>query len=264
MLGELNRSNGIVMTTSLRDKSISVPHLILAVLLITLFPLRLSAQVDRTSLTGTIEDSSGRPVPGVSISITHLSTGLSRASVSDSKGAYTIANLPAGLYRMIVRKSGFQELTYTSIEQAVGTTRTLNPTLHPSDRNDSVTVLAIASELDQTSASLSGSVARRAIQDLPLNGRNWASLTAFAPGAIDSGGSNQRTIRFSGRGRDDNNFLLDGVDATGIVNQAQKANIRLAIPTESIAEFRVNSMLAPTEYGDAAGAQIAVASRSEE
>ena len=161
-----------------------------------------------------------------------------------------------------MRRSGFQELTYENIEQAAGATRTLNLALRPSDRNDSVTVTATVSELDQTSAALTGVVEERAIQDLPLNGRNWASLTAFAPGAIDSGGSNQRTIRFAGRGRDDNNFLLDGVDATGIVNQAQKANIRLAIPTESISEFRVNSMLAPTEYGDAGGAQVAVVSAS--
>jgi len=250
------------MNTASHSKKTLVARLALVALLVSLFPFILLSQVDRTSLTGTIQDSSGRPVPGASVSAIHLGTGLSRAAVSDSQGAYTIADLPAGFYRVTIRKSGFQELTYSSIEQAVGATRTLNPALRPSDRNDSVTVAATISELDQTSAALSGVVEQRAIQDLPLNGRNWASLTALAPGAIDSGGSNQRTIRFVGRGRDDNNILLDGVDATGIVNQAQKANIRLAMPTESIAEFRVNSMLAPTEYGDASGAQIAVASAS--
>lgn len=232
------------------------------VLLICLLPWNLPGQVDRTSLTGTVEDSSGRPIPAAAISVTQITTGLSRTTVSGAQGAYTIADLPAGLYRITIRKSGFQELTYERVEQAVGATRTLNPSLRPSDRNESVTITATVSELDQTSAALSGDVEQRAILDLPLNGRNWASLTAFAPGAIDSGGSNQRTIRFAGRGRDDDNFLLDGIDATGIVNQAQKANIRLAIPTESIAEFRVNSMLAPTEYGDAEGAQVAVASAS--
>ncbi len=248
------------LNTAFGIKGIRALHFVLAGLLITLFPGILRCQIDLTSLTGTVEDSANRPVPGASISATHLNTGLIRTAVSDYQGTYTISDLPAGRYRIVIRKSGFQELTYASIEQAVGATRTLNPVLPLSDRNDSVTITASLSELDQTSASLSGVVEQRAIQDLPLNGRNWASLTAFAPGAIDSGGSNQRTIRFAGRGRDDNNFLLDGVDATGIVNQAQKANIRLAIPTESIAEFRVNSMLAPTEYGDAEGAQIAVAS----
>jgi hypothetical protein len=220
------------------------------------------AQIDRTSLTGTITDSSDRPIPGAGISVTHLATGLSRATITDSQGYYAIADLPAGSYRIVIRKPGFREAAYPKVDQAVGATRTLNTILRVSERNDAVTVAAVTSELDQTSASLSGSVEQEAIQNLPLNGRNWAGLTAFAPGAIDSGGSNQRTIRFAGRGRDDNNFLLDGVDATGIVNQVQKPNIRLAIPTESIAEFRVNTMLSPTEYGGATGAQVAVSSSS--
>ena len=236
-------------------------HLMFA-LLTVLVSRDLPAQIDRTSLTGTVGDSSGRPVAGATISAIHMSTGLTRTAVSGSLGAYAIPDLPIGLYRIAIGKPGFQELTYEKIELTAGATRTFNPALRASDRNDSVTVSAKMSELDQTSAALSGSIEARAIQDLPLNGRNWASLTAFEPGAIDQGGSNQRTIRFVGRGRDDNNILLDGVDATGIVNQAQKANIRLAIPTESIAEFRVNSMLAPTEYGDATGAQIAVVSAS--
>src|ERR1035438_3964679 len=125
---EEKHSIGLTMNTAFRDKSIPAFHFVLAALLIGFSPWKLSSQVDRTSMTGTIEDSSGRRVPGVSISVTHLSTGLSRTSVSDAQGAYTIANLPAGLYRMTIRKSGFQELTYASVEQAVGATRTLNPT----------------------------------------------------------------------------------------------------------------------------------------
>jgi hypothetical protein len=60
------------------------------------------------------------------------------------------------------------------------------------------------------------------LRDLPLNGRNWSSLTVLSPGAIDNGPSDQRTIRFAGHGLDDNGFLFDGVDASGILNQAQK------------------------------------------
>ena len=58
------------------------------------------------------------------------------------------------------------------------------------------------------------------------------------------------------------NITLDGVDATGIVNQAQKAFVRLAIPLSAISEFRVDSVLPTAEYGDASGAQISVASTS--
>jgi hypothetical protein len=245
----------------MRQRDASNRTVALAVaLLVALVPWCASGQIDRTALTGTIQDSSGRAVPEATISATQVGTGLNRAVVSNSLGAYSIPDLPAGVYRISIRKSGFQQVIYENVEQTVGITRTLNPVLAVSDRTDSVTVSTAVSALDETSAALSGAVEERAILDLPLNGRNWASLTALVPGAIDQGGSGQRTIRFAGRGRDENNYLLDGVDATGIVNQPEKANVRLAIPTESIAEFRVNSMLSSAEYGDAAGAEVAVAS----
>lgn len=218
------------------------------------------AQIDRSALTGTVQDASGSSIPDARVEATQVSTGWNRIVTSGALGAYTIADLPPGLYRVSFQKPGFKTVTYESLEQTVGLTRTLNPILPVSQRNESVTVTTTFSALDETSAAFSGAVERRAILDLPLNGRNWASLTALVPGAIDQGGSGQRTIRFAGRGRDENNYLFDGVDATGIVNQPQKANIRLAIPTESIAEFRVNSMLSDAQFGNAAGGEVVVAS----
>jgi hypothetical protein len=144
----------------------------------------------------------------------------------------------------------------------VGQARTLDPSLAPSSRNEEVTVTASSVELDQTGAGLGSAVEDQAIGNLPLNGRNWSTLTALVPGAIDQGGSTERSIRFVGRGRDDMNITFDGVDATGIANQAQKAFVRLAVPTESIAEFRVDTSQYTAEFGDASGAQIAAASAS--
>jgi hypothetical protein len=124
-----------------------------------------------------------------------------------------------------------------SVEQTIGLTRTLNAILSVASQDEQVAVSVPAGQLDQTTASLGSRTEHRQVTGLPLNGRNWSSLTALTPGAIDSGGSNMRSIRFAGRGLDDNNFTLDGVDATGILNQAQRGQGRLTIPTESIAEF---------------------------
>jgi hypothetical protein len=57
----------------------------------------------------------------------------------------------------------------------------------------------------------SGRAESKQVKDLPLNGRNWSTLTALVPSAVDTGGSNQRSIRFAGRGLDDNNFVFDGM-----------------------------------------------------
>jgi hypothetical protein len=109
---------------------------------------------------------------------------------------------------------------------------------------------------------VTGYIEKEQADELPLNGRNWASLTAFVPGAIDTGGSNQRTIRFAGRGLDDSNWTYDGVDSTNIVNQTQRPWVRLAIPLDAIQEFRVDSLLASAEGGGTGGPQLAVTSPS--
>ena len=116
--------------------------------------------------------------------------------------------------------------------------------------------------MDRNTSAVTGLIERTQAEDLPLNGRNWASLTAFVPAVVDIGGSNQRSVRFAGRGTDDDNFTYDGVDATNIVNQAQRAYVRLAIPLDAIQEFRVDSLLSPAESGGTAGPQLNVTSSS--
>ncbi|MBV8820998.1 MAG: TonB-dependent receptor [Acidobacteriaceae bacterium] len=121
---------------------------------------------------------------------------------------------------------------------------------------------ASAVALNQTTVELGGRVEAEQLEQVPLNGRNWANLMALTPGAIDTGGSNQRSTRYVGRALDEINFTFDGVDATGIYNQNQKANIRLAMSTESIAEFKASAMLYSAEYGGAPGGQVVLVSKT--
>src|SRR5262245_51977417 len=83
----------------------------------------------------------------------------------------------------------------------------------------------------------------------------------LVPGAINAGGGTERDIRFNGRSRDDNNFTFDGIDASGVQEQPQKAEARLQIPLESIAEFRVSTAVYTAESGAAGGGQINVVSK---
>jgi len=235
---------------------------IFAIICFLLFLPASFAQVQLSALTGTVRDQSGRAIPGAKVTARHSSTGLERTTTSDNAGVYSLENLPPGAYLLSFAKGGFEEVRYEGVEQGVGQTRTIDPVLSAAGRRDEVTVSAPLVELDKSSAALGGTIQSTAVQEIPLNGRNWASLTALVPGAIDSGGSTQRTIRFVGRGRDDMFISYDGVDATGIANQAQKAYVRLSIPTEAIKEFRVDTAQYTAEYGDASGAQIVVASPS--
>jgi hypothetical protein len=220
------------------------------------------AQVDRSALTGTVTDPSGRLLGQTHISAVENSTQLRREGLSDTDGRYDIAELPVGRYTITFDHFGFKTLTFLDVEQVVGRTRTLDATLQVSGAEERVEI-SISSELiDRNSSAVTGLIERKQADELPLNGRNWASLTAYVPGAIDTGGSNQRSIRFAGRGLDDSDFTYDGVDATNIANQTQRAWARLAIPLDAIAEFRVDTLLATAEEGSTGGAQLAVISPS--
>ena len=220
------------------------------------------AQVDRAALNGTVRDSQGRVLLGVHVTAVQDETGFRRETTSSEGGTYDIPELAVGRYTVSFELTGFARLNFTNVVEAVGQTRTLDAVLKAAGVNETVEVSPGSTEIDQTSDVLGERIERTQAESLPLNGRNWASLTALAPGAIDTGGSNQRTIRFAGRGLDDNNFTSDGVDATNIVNQAQQPFVRLAIPTDTIREFRVDSMLFTAESGSTPGGQVAVTSPS--
>jgi hypothetical protein len=161
---------------------------------------------------------------------------------------------------LIFTSRGFCEARIDGVEQHVGQTRTVDVQLRVSAGADRTTVIEPVIRLDTSGAAVGGPIEQAQLRQLPLNGRNWASLAALAPGAIDNGPSDQRTIRFAGHGLDDNSFLFDGVDASGILNQAQKEYVRLAIPLESIAEFQVQSQNFSAGAGMTAGGQISAAS----
>ncbi|HEX4036913.1 MAG TPA: TonB-dependent receptor [Acidobacteriaceae bacterium] len=207
-------------------------------------------------------DSSGRVLPQTDIVVVQSATGLRRESVSDGTGNYSVPELPVGVYTVTFEHPGFTRLEFVDVEQVIGRTRTLDAILHAAGSEERVEVSAASALMDHNTSAVTGLIEREQVDELPLNGRDWSALTAFVPGAIDTGGSNQRTVRFAGRGLDDSDFTYDGVDATNIVNQTQRQWVRLAIPLDAIAEFRVDSLTATAEEGGSGGAQLAVTSPS--
>jgi hypothetical protein len=221
-----------------------------------------SAQVDRAGLSGTVTDSSGRVLPQVHVIAVQNSTNLRRETTSSPDGRYDIPDLPVGVYTITFEHSGFKSLTFVDVEEVIGRTRRLDVTLQVSGGEERIEVPASSALVDRNTSAVTGLIEKEQADELPLNGRNWASLTAFVPGAIDTGGSNQRTIRFAGRGLDDSNWTYDGVDATNVVNQTQRPWVRLAIPLDAIQEFRVDSLMASAEEGATGGPQLDVTSPS--
>jgi hypothetical protein len=214
------------------------------------------AQIDRAVLEGTVTDASGAVVAGAGVKILSSDTNILQEQRTNSNGYYRFAGLAVGRYTVTVKGAGFKTRVVGGVILEVGQTRTLDATLAVGAAAETVEVNASAAPADRSSAEAATVIRSDQIANLPNNGRDWASFTLLAPFAQDDGGGDQRTIRFAGRARDDNNFQIDGVDAGGIQEQAQKSQTRLQISQDAIEEYRVNSALYDAEYGTQAGGQI--------
>jgi Carboxypeptidase regulatory-like domain/TonB dependent receptor len=220
------------------------------------------AQIDRAELEGTVTDASGAAVVGASVKIVALDTDLAQEQPTSSNGYYRFPGLAVGRYTVTVAGAGFKSKVIEGVRLRVGQTRTLDIGLQVGGLTEKVEVAASNAPSDRTSAAASTVIDTDQIANLPNNGRDWASFTLLAPFAQDDGGGDQRTIRFAGRARDDNNFQIDGVDAGGIQEQAQKSQTRLQISQDAVEEYRVSSALYDVEYGTQAGGQIDIETKS--
>lgn len=230
--------------------------LLASTLLFTIAWIGATAQVDRAVLEGTVMDSSGLVIRGANVQALAVDTGLTQVQETNTDGYYRFPGLAVGQYKVTVSDAKFASRVIDHVVLQVGQTRTLNAKLAVGGVAETVEVSASTEPADRSTAEASTVIRTDQIANLPNNGRDWASFTLLAPFAQDDGGGDQRTIRFAGRARDDNNFQIDGVDAGGIQEQAQKSQTRLQISQDAIEEYRVTSALYDAEYGTQAGGQI--------
>jgi hypothetical protein len=143
---------------------------------------------DRASINGTITDSSGARVIDAHIVVTATSTGLVRESQTDAKGTYQVAALPVGRFTISITRDKFAPVVITNVDLLVSQARTVNAVLPVMTTSQQVSVSAPSDLLNRNSAEQTLVIEAPQIADIPLNGRNWASLMTLAPSAVNSGG----------------------------------------------------------------------------
>ncbi|ABF40503.1 TonB-dependent receptor [Candidatus Koribacter versatilis Ellin345] len=239
--------------------------ILLATVLVLLCAFPALAQSNTAKLTGTVADAQGAVVPGVSITVTS-SKGRATTVQSNASGFYTIAALDPDTYNVDVKQSGFkpitQKITLQTAQQAE-----LNFTMQLGSTSETVEVTSDVPLVDAISSNVSAVIVGRQITELPLNGNNFTQLATLVPGVTrgmpanqQSGEGNQaETFRYAGNGgsaisvnglrQQANNFLLDGFDN----NESLVNTIVFFPPTEAIQEFRVDTSVAPAEFGRAGG-----------
>ena len=226
-----------------------------------LFVAYVQAQ-DRAAISGTVKDSSGALIAGASVTLLAPATQLHRSAKTNSSGIYSFNSLPVGTYQLSFSSDHFKPLTIDRVDLLFGQVRTVDTTLQVGTATEQVNVTATTDALNRTSAEQGINIEAPQIADIPINGRNWATLMTLAPGAVNAGGGQQRDIRFNGHSLDDSNFTFDGIDTSGVQEQTQKADTRLNISLDSIDEFKVSTANYTAESGAAGGAQVNVVSKT--
>jgi len=235
---------------------------LLAVLFLIGLALPLAAQVDYASLNGTVTDPSGALVQGARVAAVSSDTGFRRETTTSAAGTYQLTGLAVGTYAVTISREGFKAVQLKQVELAVGQPRTIDAKLQVGSATESVEVTATLETLNRTSAEVGGLIEAEQIKEIPVSGRNWASLMLLAPGAVNASDGSQRNIRFNGHSIDDANYTFDGIDNNGVQEQTQKAETRLNIALDSIAEFRVSTAVYTAESGAAGGVQVQVVSKT--
>ena len=224
------------------------------------------------AISGRVEDASGRPVTGVTVTVKNLETGASRSATTDGEGNYRVLALSVGAYQVTADKAGFKEALRNGISLRIGQEAAVNLRLQVGDLTQHVTVSELVPLVNTTTASISGLVGERELKELPLNGRSFDKLITLNPGAIDysamksaqTSTSNGNTFAVDGRRTAENLFLLNGIEYMGssqlAVTPGGVSGELLGI--DGIREFNILTDAYGAEYGKRAGAQVIVATQS--
>ena len=243
----------------------------LLVLLHLAAPAALLAQVDRATLSGVVRDPSDAVIPGATVKVTSLATGIEQVTTTTADGTYLLVNLSPGQYVVEASAQGFQVFAQT-VELETGQRGRLDVALPAGNITETVRVEGITPLLDTSSAVIGSVVSRNEVANLPLAIRNWDDLLFTIPGVQGDRYTEQTGTTNAGRTGGvsvhgnrslQNNFLLDGVDNNSISTNVQELSTQVSRPSiDAIDEFKVVTSPFAAEYGRAPGGAIVVTTKS--
>lgn len=242
------------------------------------------AQTITATLTGEVKDQNGAIVPGATVTVTSVETGLSKTAQTNDDGRYTIAFLQPGAYNISIEKAGFATATRENIKLETGQTAGLNIDLAVTAGEINVDVESGEVPLLQTeSSALDTTIENKLVEDLPSGERSALAFVNLVPGAIDAGfaqgrgeglnenGNAQGPIGSPGnRNFFDSNFSVNGgrsstndVLLDGVSNTVGDFNgVAVSPPQDSIREFKVVAGSYPAEYGRSGGGVVSISTKS--
>lgn len=236
----------------------------LAALLLSAGPAPAYAQAVTGTLLGTVTDSTGGVVTGAQVTITNEGTGYTRVVRTDASGEYTAPQIPTGRYTILTEMDGFKASAVSGIEVGVDQRVRIDVALEVGAMTESVTIEAATPLVQTSSSELGTTVTDDEIEALPLNGRNFVSLTRTVPGVlrgnpgsnIDGAGSLawRASASFSANGQRarDNNYMLDGVDN----NETWLQTVVIFPSVDALDEVKLQTSTYSAEFGRSLGGVV--------
>ncbi len=238
--------------------------------LLPLFVLLASVQIfaqANSTVTGIVTDPSGAVVPGAQIALTDPATGLSRTTVSDASGLYTIAGLNAGNYNLKVTAKGFSNYLQKGVVVNISRTFRVDVKLELGQTSETVTVNADALTVQEDSNEVSNLISEEQITDLPTNGRNVISLATMGMGVSGNLPSMENpfsvnanyAISFNGLNQAHNVWMVDGAED---YDRGSGGKMSIMPSQDALGEFQVLSSNFEADYGYGSGAAITMSIKS--
>jgi hypothetical protein len=233
-------------------------------LLLEFQPRMAAAQAVTGTILGTVTDATGAVLAGAKVTLTNEGTGFSRIVTSDASGEYTVPQVPTGNYTVLAEMTGFKATALSNVQVGVDQRVRIDVSLEVGQMTESVTIEATTPLVQTNSSELGTTVSEEQIKTLPLNGRNFVSLTRTVPGVvrgipgsnIDGAGSLawRASASFSANGQRsrDNNYMLDGVDN----NETWLQTVVLFPSVDSLDEFKLQTSTYSAEFGRSLGGVV--------
>ncbi|HEX4650434.1 MAG TPA: TonB-dependent receptor [Granulicella sp.] len=233
-------------------------------------PLSGRAQSTTADITGTVTDTTGAILPDATVTLTNLGTKETRTAITTNAGDYTFTLLNPGSYSITVTEDGFKSFQVPQINVAASDRAREDAKLEIGSTDQTVSVTGQAPALQSDSSVLTSTVTQKAVQDLPLNGRNYINLAQITPGAnegppngLTSGSrpdDRRQTSSISVNGQSDviNDEMVDGMDN----NERIIGTIGIRPSIEAISQINVQSNTYTADVGRTAGGVINIITKS--
>ena len=223
----------------------------------TILLMPIAAYAQEAVMTGTVSDSTGGVLPGVTVTALLEATGNTFVAVTDERGAYRLP-VRVGVYRITTELQGFTTVVRQGIQLLVGQTLVVNLEMAPSTIEETITVNAEAPLLKVDSSSLGGNIDPRQVQEMPVQGRDWGALLLLAPGSrTTSDNPNRINSRNSDRIRE----FQANIDGQQFQNTMGGGG-QPTFSQEMIAEFQFISNRFDATQGRSSGLQVNLVTKS--